>query len=417
MSPVLSEERNKLLCETGPGTPMGDLLRRYWHPIAGAAEFDELTIKPVRVMGEDLTLYKDRDGNYGLVDRHCPHRRADMSYGFVEDTGLRCNYHGWLFDHTGRCLHQPFEETTHPEGRFKDKVRIKSYPVEEKAGLLWAYMGPDPAPLLPDWERFYARGYKQIAISYVPCNWFQGQENSIDPVHFEWLHDNWGHELRGDTGYRAPKHKRLGFDEFDYGYVYRRVREGDSEDGELWTTGRVCLWPNCLYTGHFEWRVPIDDENMLSVGWFIDELPGDAPYEQERIPTWYAPVVDEKTGRWIDSHIMNQDYIAWVGQDPIADRTKEHLGESDRGVIMIRKRLLDDLKVIEAGGDPKGIIRDPEVNDRVHLPIIARQPAADGPPGFPFLAGQPEYIKRELEAAWHACAASAVGGADNPTTV
>jgi len=133
---VLSNERNNLLSATGRGTPMGELLRRYWHPVAGAAEFREQDVKPVRLFGEDLALFRDRSGNYGLVDRHCPHRRADMTYGFVEDRGLRCNYHGWLFDHTGRCLHQPFEETRHPEGSFRDKVRINAYQVKEKAGLL-----------------------------------------------------------------------------------------------------------------------------------------------------------------------------------------------------------------------------------------------------------------------------------------
>ena len=138
-------------------------------------------MKAVRVLGEDLALYRDKSGNYGLVDRHCPHRRADMTYGFAEERGLRCNYHGWLFDHTGQCLHQPFEETLHPEGRFKDKVRIKAYQVQEKAGLVWAYLGPRPAPLLPDWDRYHSRGFKQIAISEIPCNWFQCQENSIDP--------------------------------------------------------------------------------------------------------------------------------------------------------------------------------------------------------------------------------------------
>ena len=327
---------------------MGELLRRYWHPVAGAAEFREQDVKPVRLFGEDLALFRDRSGNYGLVDRHCPHRRADMTYGFVEDRGLRCNYHGWLFDHTGRCLHQPFEETRHPEGNFRDKVRINAYQVKEKAGLLWAYLGPDPAPELPDWDRFHARGYKQIAISEVPCNWFQCQENSIDPVHFEWLHDNWSKVLHGEDGPRAPAHRRLGFDEFDYGFIYRRVREDTTEQDELWTTGRVCLWPNCLYVGHFEWRVPIDDENTLSVGWFIDELPGGLPFEQEVIPCWQAPVKDERTGRWITSHVMNQDFVAWVGQGTIADRTQEHLGESDRGVIMIRKRLLDDLEAVAA---------------------------------------------------------------------
>ena len=359
---MLSSQRNKRLCETGPGTPMGELLRRYWQPIAGVSEFERQDTKGVRVMGEDLVLYCDREGNYGLVDRHCPHRRADLAYGFTEDRGLRCNYHGWLFDHSGACLHQPFEETRHPEGTFKDKVRIKAYPVAAKAGLLWAYLGPQPAPLLPDWDRFYSRGYKQIVISEIPCNWFQCQENSIDPVHFEWLHANWSMVLRGQDGPRAPTHTRLGFDEFDYGFVYRRVRADTTEDDELWTTGRVCLWPNCLYVGHFEWRVPIDDTSTLSVGWFIDELPGDAPFEQRRIPCWHAPVRDEKTGRWIDTHVMNQDYIAWVGQGAIADRTLEHLGESDRGVIMLRKRMFDEMEAVAAGRDPLGTIRDPALN-------------------------------------------------------
>jgi 5,5'-dehydrodivanillate O-demethylase len=403
---------------------MGDLMRRYWHPIAGAAEFqpcpgggahgaggrahgaEARTVKPVRILGEDLTLYRDKSGNYGLLDRHCPHRRADMSYGFVEERGLRCNYHGWLYGHDGTCLHQPFEETRHPEGSFRDKVRIKAYPVAEKAGLLWAYLGPQPAPELPDWDRFYARGFKQIAISEVPCNWFQCQENSIDPVHFEWLHDNWPKVLRGEEdGQRSPSHQRLGFDEFDHGFIYRRVREDTTEKDELWTTGRVCLWPNCLYTGHFEWRVPIDDDNTLSVGWFIDELPGDQPYEQDVIPAWDAPVKDPQTGRWISSHIMNQDFIAWLGQGVIADRSLEHLGESDRGVILIRKRLLDDAEAIAAGSDsdPMAIIRDPDANHRVPLPIIEREPAPGGPRPFPFLAGQPAQVWEDLQQAWGDC--------------
>jgi 5,5'-dehydrodivanillate O-demethylase len=406
---MLSGQRNKLLCETGPGTPMGELLRRYWQPIAGVSEFERQDTKAVRVMGEDLVLYRDREGNYGLVDRHCPHRRADLAYGFTEDRGLRCNYHGWQFDHSGACLHQPFEETRHPEGTFKDKVRIKAYPVAAKAGLLWAYMGPQPAPLLPDWDRFYSRGYKQIAISEIPCNWFQCQENSIDPVHFEWLHSNWSMVLRGQDGPRAPTHTRLGFDEFDYGFVYRRVRSDTTEDDELWTTGRVCLWPNCLYVGHFEWRVPIDDTSTLSVGWFIDDLPGDAPFEQRRIPCWHAPVRDEKTGRWIDSHVMNQDYIAWVGQGAIADRTLEHLGESDRGVIMLRKRMFDEMEAVAAGRDPLGTIRDPALNDRVYLPIVGglnRPAPGAGPQPFLFLAGQPDEVRTELEQAWQQCAAA-----------
>jgi 5,5'-dehydrodivanillate O-demethylase len=399
---LLSAEKNLMLCQVGPGTPMGELLRRYWQPIAAVAELDARRVMPVRLLGEDLALYRDEGGRYGLVDRHCPHRRADLTYGFTEEHGLRCNYHGWLWDETGWCLHQPFEETAHPEGRFKDKVRIKAYPVEARAGLLWAYLGPQPAPLLPDWDRFHDRGYKQVVFSEIPCNWFQCQENSIDPVHFEWLHTNWSIVLKGGEG-RGPAHTRIGFDEFDHGFVYRRVRTDTTEEDELWTIGRTCLWPNCLYTGHFEWRVPIDDENTLSVGWFLDEVPGDEPFEQEQIPYWHAPISDPATGRWIDSHIMNQDFIAWVGQGTIADRTKEHLGESDRGVLLMRKRMFEQMEVVAAGGDPLGTIRDPDRNHGVYLPHARTQlptPPGGGPPVFPFLAGQPPEIAEEMRRIW-----------------
>ena len=110
-------------------------------------------------------------------------------------------------------------------------------------------------------------------FSEIPCNWFQGQENSIDPIHFEWLHSNWSAAQRGDSA-RAPRHLKIAFDEFEWGFIYRRVREDTTEDDELWTVGRVCLWPNCLYTGKFEWRVPIDDEHTLHVAWFNDPVPG-----------------------------------------------------------------------------------------------------------------------------------------------
>src|SRR5487761_319223 len=140
---MLKEEDNHLLTKVGPGTPMGELMRRYWMPIAAIAEMDDTPTKPVRLMGEDLVLYKDRSGTLGLVDLHCAHRRSDLSYGYVEDTGLRCNYHGWLWDEQGRCLAQPFEDMVHPDDHFKDKVTIKAYPVDTRGGLIWAYLGPD----------------------------------------------------------------------------------------------------------------------------------------------------------------------------------------------------------------------------------------------------------------------------------
>jgi 5,5'-dehydrodivanillate O-demethylase oxygenase subunit len=411
---VLSEDQNRTLTEVGPSTPMGALLRRYWMPIAGVSELDAKPVKAVRLMGEDLVLYRDPAGRYGLLDRHCGHRRADLSYGWVEDRGLRCNYHGWLWGPTGQCLQQPFEEIAHPAARFKDRVRIKAYPVESKAGLVWGYLGPEPAPLVPTWEPFtWENGFVQIVFSEIPCNWLQCQENSIDPVHFEWLHGQWTRMLRGEAGPKPPTHLRIGFDEFAYGFVYRRVLEGQADQDELWTVGRTCLWPNCLFTGgHFEWRVPIDDASTLSVGWFFDRVPNEMePFRQERIPVWHSPIRDPVNGRWIVSHVMNQDFVAWAGQGTVADRSQEHLGESDGGVIMMRKRLLEEAQVVACGGEPKGLIRDPARNDCVSLPIIARDHFVKGyakadmdrrPGGtrglalgqeFPFQAGQPEDVR------------------------
>jgi 5,5'-dehydrodivanillate O-demethylase oxygenase subunit len=372
---MLDAAKNRLLTEAGPGTPMGNLLRRYWMPIAGASEFDSESIKPVRLLGEDLTLYKDLNGTFGLVDRHCPHRSADMSYGIVEDCGVRCSYHGWRFDQDGRCVEQPYEDLAQPEARYREKVRIKAYPVEEKAGLIWAYLGPQPAPLVPNWEPFtWKNGFVQIVFADVPCNWLQCQENSVDPLHFEWQHMNWSARLAGKSEY-SPRHLKLAFEEFEYGIVYRRIREGMSEEDPLWKVGRVCLWPNALFTGdHFEWRVPIDDENTLSVTWCFSRVPRERePYAQRSIPAWRGPVRDAETGRWISTHVMNQDFIAWIGQGTVTDRTREHLGSSDAGIIMMRNRFLKDMEAITRGEDPKATIRDREANRCVGLPIADRK--------------------------------------------
>jgi 5,5'-dehydrodivanillate O-demethylase len=232
------------------------------------------------------------------------------------------------------------------------------------------------------------------------------------------MHDNWGSRMAGGNGAYAARHLKLGFDEFEYGLVYRRVREGSDERSPLWTVGRVCLWPNALFTGnHFEWRVPIDDTNTLSVGWFYTRVPQDrVPYVQTRIPYWHAPITEAATGRWITSHIMNQDFVGWVGQGAITDRGREHLGRSDRGIIMMRQRFFQQLDAVAAGEEPKATIRDPELNRCVKLPIIGRKQLTEGvtradvesggPRGgevprrdFPFLTGQPDAIRRDYEAA------------------
>jgi 5,5'-dehydrodivanillate O-demethylase len=407
---MLSEEKNRILTQTGKGTPMGELLRRYWMPIAGVSEFDAQATKPVRLMGEDLVLYKDLSGNYGLVDRQCAHRRADLAYGMVEANGLRCNYHGWAFDAGGRCVSQPFEDTCFPERNTKDRIQIKAYPVEVKGGMLWAYMGPLPAPLVPDWEPFsWGNGFAQVVISELPCNWLQCQENSIDPVHFEWMHENWGQRLRGDDGPYGPTHIKLDFEEFEHGLVYKRVKENTTEDDSIWTVGRVCLWPNGFFLGeHFEWRVPIDDENTLSITWKFTRVPRESePYVQTSIPTWHGPIKNPD-GSWIDTHVMNQDFLAWVGQGVIADRTKETLGASDRGIVMLRRRFFEEIEKVQAGQDPKGTLRDPATNQRVALPVADRDSVVHGYTraeilanprrtllftSYIFQAGQPESVR------------------------
>lgn len=413
---MLTEDRNRLLTEVGPGTPMGRLLRHYWMPIAGASEFEGPGSRPVRLMGEDLLLFRDGQGQWGLIDRHCAHRRADLSDGFVEDHGVRCVYHGWTFDVAGRCVEQPYEDEAIGRPALRERFRVSAYPVREKGGLLWAYLGPQPAPELPDWEPFsWPDGYVQVVFAELPCNWFQTQENSIDPVHFEWAHDYWSAIQRGGQRPRIPRHLKLAFDEFEHGFTYRRVREGGDESDEAWTIGRVFLWPNGFFLGeHFEWRVPIDDENTLSVTWKYQHVPRHRePYVQPRIPAWHGPIKDA-SGRWITSHVMNQDFVAWAGQGRIADRTKENLSASDQGIAAVRRRFFEELDAMDAGKPLKAVFRDPALNVQVPLPMMGRADVVRGHTVeeiaqsprlrrnytmYPFQAGQPEEVRAEFEAA------------------
>ncbi len=245
------------------------------HQACPAAHLQYLAEQACKLRLETLAKLADRvevglepgheipEGNVVLAGLLQPPRGVNAAAGAVEEEG--------------NCIDQPFEEVAHPEANYKDRIKIKAYRIEPKSGILWAYLGPDPAPLVPDWDYYHVNGYKQVIMSYIPCNWMQCQENSIDPVHFEWLHSNWSTAMKGG-GDRAPTHLKLGFDEFEHGFVYRRVREDTTEDDELWTTGRVCFWPNALYTGFFEWRVPIDDDNTFSIADFNNPVPGDEPF-------------------------------------------------------------------------------------------------------------------------------------------
>jgi 5,5'-dehydrodivanillate O-demethylase len=347
---------------------MGNLLRRYWHPIAAESELATTPTRAVKLLGEDLVAYRTGAGSYGLIEPHCPHRRAGLVNGYVEHDGIRCSYHGWKFGLDGGCLHQPFEEASGGT-RLRDRVSALAYRAEAKAGLVWAYLGPEPAPLIPTWEPFtYPNCFRQILLHVIDCNWLQCQENSIDPVHFEWLHGNWLAGRQGRPGSYGPAHVRLGFERWEFGFTYRRLHEGEDETSASWNTARLCIMPNLFAPSHFEWRVPIDDTSTLGVVWVFDRVPADRePYHQPVIPHWWGRSHD-RSGRPITTHVLNQDVISWTGQGPVTDRTREHLGRSDRGVLLFRRQLEADLAAVERGDDPTGIVRDPERNRCIRFP-------------------------------------------------
>jgi 5,5'-dehydrodivanillate O-demethylase len=384
---MLSKENNEKLTRVGPDTPMGELMRRYWHPIAASRELDDspFRTKGVRILGEDLVLFRDRTGKLGLITRYCPHRRVDLAIGVVEADGLRCQYHGWKFDHNGTCVEQPFEDTTHPEDDFRSRCGIAGYPVQEMAGLVFAYLGPAPAPLLPNWEPLtWTNVVRDVAITTLPCNWLQCQENSLDPVHSEWLHSYFGNyvaDMKRDDNNRplgggtfGRKHRQIAFDEFEYGIVKRRLVEGDTGEEEDWTVGHPVLFPNMLLTGSqysytMQFRTPIDDTHTLHMSLYIfTAAPGQQAPVQDSVPYRYVPLT-EGNGNWVLNYTFNQDYMAWVTQGDIAQRDKEKLGASDRGIILFRHMLLEQVERVREGEEPMNTFRDSAANQVLTFPM------------------------------------------------
>ena len=384
---MLTAEVNDRYTRVGPGTPTGELMRRYWHPIAAVSELKDRHTKKIRLLGEDLILYKDRSGTFGLLEPHCAHRRMNMIYGIPEEHGLRCPYHGWMYNETGACIEQPYEETEDPTGRFKDKTPMKAYPVEQKAGLLFAYLGPQPAPLVPNWDVFAAPDVvRDAGYTVLPCNWLQCQENSLDPVHLEWLHAYWTSyiaEQRDEPESKRPhrRHAKIGFSEFDWGIIKRRVMEGGTEQDTSWREGHPIVFPYFLRQGGsglhrdhwgmmgpaFQIRVPVDDTHTQH--WWVmchPKADGEPEQQPEDMPFFSPPLIhlDEKGDpQWsiLDSNSA-QDIAAWITQGAIADRTGENLGRSDVGVIMFRKMLEENIRIVEDGGEPMNTFRDSEQN-------------------------------------------------------
>ena len=389
---MLTQEQNDRLTRVGPGTPCGELMRRYWHPVATVSQMKDKHTMRVRILGEDLILYKDLAGTYALVEPFCPHRRASLLYGVPEERGLRCAYHGWLFAETGQCLEQPFEDAQDPDGRFKDKVRITAYPVQQMAGLLFAYLGPEPAPLLPRWDVFAMdEMIREIGYATLDCNWLQCQENSVDPVHVEWLHVRFANYVldrlsRPDLKLDKDKHAEIGFDPFEYGIIKRRLVAGRTKEDTAWKDGHPIVFPNMLRIGssgdgapgtdprgpEFQIRTPIDDSHTAY--WWVTSYQrqsGDPEQAPEDVPLYFpelARVDDAGQPVWstLDTNGA-QDTTMWLEQGPIADRTRETLGRSDVGIIMFRKMLEDNIRRVEQGDEPMNVFRDPAKNEYLWL--------------------------------------------------
>jgi len=393
---MLTREENEYLTRVGPGTPGGELMRRYWHPVYPEAKLRDNPVAKVRILCEDLVLFRDRSGNLGLVAERCPHRMTSLAVGIPEADGLRCCYHGWLFNAQGACLEQPLEP---PDSTFKDRVKIKAYPVEEMGGLIWAYLGPAPAPLLPRWDLFVKpTGLRQIVSHTLPCNWLQVMENRSDLGHAVYLHGRlfqYALERSGrltddpearynatmtlqakdiargaETRYR-PIHNRFGF-------TKGRLMTGQDETHRAWTIGiNPILFPYLLAQGpgdigirrSYQLGVPIADTTTWHMQYFCYDFPDelDVP-EQDVVP--YADVpLRGPDGAYLLDYVLGQDMVAWYQQGEIVDRTQEHLGVSDTLVIAYRKLLKEQIDIVREGGEPMNVFRDVTENESLELQV------------------------------------------------
>ena len=370
---MLTQEENELLTRVGPGTPGGEMLRRYWHPVALAEEITEDRPKMrVRILGEELVLYRDLKGGYGLLGEHCSHRGTSLYYGFLEEEGIRCAYHGWLYDQDGRCIEQPFEPA---QSLMKHTLRHPAYPVQELAGLLFAYMGPpEKRPLLPRWDVVaWEDGTRKLARHQVlDCNWVQAEENTADVTHTYFLHGHMS-KLMGLPGadyyYRAIE--QFGFQPFEWGLVKSwRYADDGGRFGAEHGGGNPLLFPNMLRltsgpTNSIHWRVAIDDPHTQIFTCMF--LRNGAESHFQRGGDTVTQYKNDDGDFPVDT-FPSQDAMAWETQGAIFDRTREHLGASDTGVMLFRQLLREQIERVQRGEDPMALVRDPERNQLIELP-------------------------------------------------
>jgi phenylpropionate dioxygenase-like ring-hydroxylating dioxygenase large terminal subunit len=394
---MLSKELNEYITRVGPGTPMGALMRQYWVPAMLSAELPRPGCPPVRVLllGERLIGFRDTQGRVGLLGNHCPHRGASLYYARNDDCGLRCVYHGWMFDVTGRCVDMPSEP---PDSTFKDKIRATAYPCQERGGLIWAYMGPrELPPPLPDLEVTQLPDEERINFAYArDCNWLQGLEGDIDTAHIGFLHfgsqdpadvppDTFRYYSLRD---RAPRYAVL---DTEYGAMYGAYRPAGA--GRYYWRIAQFLFPFFTMppTGllgrqvHSRAWVPMDDEHMMLFHIGLRPTPERlAIIQQQAKPPRLRPNTTDWLGRFRleateendyfldrDSQQRDEEYSGIEGihtQDqaitesmgPIYDRSQEHLGSSDAMVIRVRRRLIASARALADHETPPPGVDRPE---------------------------------------------------------
>ncbi|MCL6592988.1 MAG: Rieske 2Fe-2S domain-containing protein [Alicyclobacillus sp.] len=390
---MLKVSDNERITRVGPGTPMGEVFRRYWIPALLSEELPQPDGPPVRVrlLGEDLVAFRDSTGRVGLLEAYCPHRRAHLFWGRNEECGLRCAYHGWKFDVDGQCVDMPNEP---PESRFKEKVRVTAYPCWEKGGIIWTYMGPPACqPPTPDYEWLRApETHRFVSKTFEDCNYLQALEGGIDTSHSSFAHNN---NLRDRKALRtrstAPK---LEVYKTPYGFVYYGIRDLGPDGAYIrayqfimpfqqmrgrmtqGSTGQPESYPTIC--GHL-W-VPIDDTHCFVYNWMYSADPN-LPLPREycvaletyfgRGPDDFLPGYRLKRNKandyLIDREVQRtqtftgiqgvntQDFALQETMEPIVDRSKEHLGSADAAIIVARQLLLEATREVEAGRAPRGV--------------------------------------------------------------
>jgi len=357
----LTEEENQRLAQVGPGTDGGNLLRRYWHPIAGLhAVSEENPTQFIRLLGEDLVLFRDKSGNVGLLADHCAHRGASLCYGRVEERGISCAYHGWLYDVNGDCLETPAEPA---DSLFRLTVKQRAYPVEKLFGLFWAYLGPLPAPPLRrlDIMRYPVEHVMQMDFD---ANWVQVVENNLDGSHIYVLHqDQAGKKDRvtSTTSGQLGELVSLDYREMSFGIMRRmETRDGYVEEDPL-------IFPNMLRRMHeLSIKVPVDDTHTRKFALFVDINGKVDADDQEPVDYFVFPQEQGKSAAGVAypeaGYKMNslryQDIMAIETQGRVTARANWHPGTADRGVAMFDRLILAQMDVVKQGDDPIGLVQD-----------------------------------------------------------